>query len=333
MARSSGGGSLSGGRSGGGGSRSRSSSNRSSNSSGRVVRNSPFPGSRKFRYYRNGTTHYVYSNVDLTRVPDARPRWFLLIFYIPFIFLILSAFSEIITLPKKPLKEESSAVVSVIDSGNVFAESEEQKLQTTLTEFKQSTGIVAQIVTVDYEDWSSSGLLETYAYYQYYSQFADENGWLLVYSEQDDGRGDWQWEGVQGDNTIEVMDVFLDDFNDKLQSSLVANDVPDVAEAFNGAFNLAIEKFDNQTIGFNSVMLFPSLFVMSFVCLHAYLMIFAGTNKEYSNKELQEIIESETINKNTEHNKGGIQSCPFCGNSYTSTIGNRCPHCNAYLNY
>lgn len=75
MARSTGGGSRSGGSHSGSSSRS---SSRGGSGGGIRTSKSYFSGARKFRYYHNGTAHYVYSNTDLRKIPDAKPRWFLI---------------------------------------------------------------------------------------------------------------------------------------------------------------------------------------------------------------------------------------------------------------
>ena len=124
MARSSGGGSR------GGGSRSSRgyrSSSRSGGRSGPSYRTSStyFPGARKFRYYRGGTPHYVYSDRDLTKIKDIKPRWFLIAFYIPFILAIFGIAQTVFSTPKEPMTTYNQSQVQVIDEGNVFSDQEE----------------------------------------------------------------------------------------------------------------------------------------------------------------------------------------------------------------
>ena len=328
MARSSGGGSRSGGsRSSSGGSRG---SSRGSRGNGITTSKAPFPGSRKFRYFRNGQTHYVYSNVDLTQVPDAKPRWFLIFFYLPFIFAIVSMFGGLISFPQKPMKTLIKENIAIIDKCEVFNSSEEEKLSELLIEFCETTGVTTQILTIDYDEWANNSSLEEYAYYRYYAQFEDENSWLLIYSEKDNGYGDWAWEGVQGDNTVKTMDVFLEDFNTTLHSSFLISDAPLVAASFAKAFNKAIDLFKNQSITVNIEMVFPLLFMVPFIGFHSYIMIFAGTRKKYSNKDLQE-VHDEYVSDHPENNVS--LTCPYCSFQYYKSEDNRCPNCGALINH
>ena len=186
MARSSGGGSRSGGSHSGGSSRSSSRSSGSSSSSRRVSDN-PFHGCRTFRYTRNGVHHYVYSNTDLRNIPDAKPRWFLIFFYIPFAFSIIAMLFSGFHPIEKPLNTLDYENVLVIDEAEIFIQSEETALLGTLRKFSETTGITTQIVTVPRERWMNYTSFEDYAYDRYYEQFDNENSWLLLYSEYDNG--------------------------------------------------------------------------------------------------------------------------------------------------
>lgn len=351
MARSSGGGSRS------GGSRSSSSSSRSSGgssgysggrsyggtSSGPRISNTPFYGSRTFRYYRDGTAHYVYSDRYLPAMKDPKPRWFLIFFYIPFIFAVFSIFAGSLCFPEKPMTTFSKSNVAVIDTADVFTTTEEQSLHEKLLEFGEKTGVTTQIITVDYDEWTDNGSLENYAYYRYYAQFNDENGWLIVYSEEDDGYGDWSWEGIQGDNTYDTMDVFLDDFNTIFHSQLVLNQVPEVSVAFTTAFDRAIDTFENQHFSVDFAMLPIGFFVLIFISVHGYIMIFAGTKKKYSYKELKEVVASDsdafnytkynfepTTRQSVSQNQPKpLIECRYCGYKYEMETDNRCPNCHA----
>lgn len=351
MARSSGGGSRGGGSRGGG---SRGGSRGGSYSRGRNgtrISKTPFIGSRKFRYYRDGVAHYVYSDKYLPAMSDPKPRWFFIIFYIPFLFAVFSMFSTVIVTPEKPMSTYSVNDVAVIDTADVFTEYEEQVLLEKLKEFGNSTGVTTQIITVDYEEWIDNGSLESYSYYRYYAQFNNENSWLLTYSELDNGKGEWYWEGTQGDNTIDTMDVFLEDFNTTLHSKLVVDQIADPSAAFLQAFDKSIYLFENQKTHFNFSMLIPALFTLGFISVHAYVMIFAGTRKKYSYKELQEVIEQPSIqnmngmsynmpnsypyNTQTPYSNSPPEEktfeCKYCGYKYKEPKDNRCPNCNALM--
>ena len=330
MARSSGGGSRSGG--------SRSSSSRSSGGSrsgGSSIRTSstPFAGSRTFRYYRHGKPIYVYSDRDLRKMKDAKPRWFLIFFYIPFIIAIFTMFGEAIQTPENPMSTYNVAEVQVIDEIDAFTLKEEQALEAKLKEFGEETGVTTKIVTVSFDEWWDNGTLENYSLNRYYADFTDENGWLLVYSSEDNGLGEWSWEGIQGDNTIDVMDVFIDSFNKTLNAQLTVNQIPKPADAFTKAFDKAIDLFNNQSaLKVNGEMLIPALGMAAFVTLHASIMIFAGTTKKYSYTELEEVC-GDTVkpSKKEEEAKKKIITCQYCNYQYQQGIDNQCPNCGAII--
>lgn len=337
MARSSGGGSRS------GGSRSSSSSSRSSSSrggGGNGIRTSsrPFKNSRKFRYYRNGVAYYVYSDRDLTAMKDAKPRYFMYLFYLPFFAAILGLWANVVNIPEKPMETYNSAYVQVLDEADVFTGREETSLQNKLEEFGEKTGITTQLITVKPEEWHDNGSFEDYAFYRYYAQFDNEDSWLLTYSEEDNGAGEWYWEGVQGDNTFDTMDVFLDDFNTILHSQLVVNQTADPARAFTKAFDKSIDLFENQTAKIKWGEIGLPIAVTAFILFHSSVFVFAGTRKKFKYSELEEIKNDPVIEAMKQEEtarqypqKEEELTCPFCGFSYKNPQNNRCPNCGALI--
>ena len=333
MARSSGGGSRS------GGPRSSSSSHRSSSShggGGGGIRTSktPFYGARRFRYYRHGQPYYIYSDTDLRRVPDSKPRWFLILFYIPFIIAIIAMAAEVVSLPVSPMVPSSAATSMVLDTGDVFTDAEEEKLEKALSDFTAGTGIVTQIVTVEWDEWQkATNYFSDYALSRYYTRFSDERCWLLAYSELNGGITDWEWEGIQGDDTIDAVDVFIDGFNTGVQAALISSNEPDPATAFLAALHGALDDFQNQTIEFHFEMLFPFLFTSAFIAIHAYLMIFAGTNRKYSNSELEEVTEEHNASEDSEVPLFSSKRvyCKYCGCVVQEQENGRCPNCGGKL--
>lgn len=312
MARSSGGGSRSGGgRSGG----SRSSSSRSSSRSGstrrihhadgtyteysrgRITSDAPFPGARKFVYYRNGQPSYLYSNVDLRNVPDKKPRYFLGLFYIPFLLAFGSMTSEAISIPVDPMSTTSSSPIAIHDDADYFSTQEEQDLLNNITEFSQATGLVTQMVTVEWEEWQArANNFSEYALTRYYVEFSDEKGWLITYSEEPEGAAtyaDFEWEGIQGDETEKVLDVVIDDFNSYVQAGLIHETKPPAA-IFGSAFQRATDNFNNQKLQIRPEELLIVIGPLLFILFHASIMIFAGTKQKYKAKELEEVPAEDT---------------------------------------
>lgn len=335
MARSSGGGS----RSGGSSSRSSSSSSRGGRSSGpsHRISSTPFRGARKFQYHRGNKTHYVYSDTDLRQLPERKPRYWLYLLYAPFFIAIIVMAISCLGLRQDPLDEYTSSTVQVFDEADILTSKEESGLTDIMKEFKNVTGITTQVMLVDVDEWSDNGSLEDWAYYRYYHQFDDENCWLLVYSQENDGYGEWYWEGVQGDNTIGTMDVFLNDFNTNLHSELLVGDAPDVAGSFIESFELAIDKFENQPpMRLKWEMILPTIFMTLFIGFHSYVLVFAGSNRKYSYKELEEVV-SEAKSKQTAQSQPVQQTqkifeCQYCGYKTTEEQSdNRCKICGALI--
>ena len=80
-------------------------------------------------------------------------------------------------------------------------------------------------------DWEGKYMsLEKYAYSLYVNKFSDEQHFLIVYSKPDDADTsdfvDWSWEGMQGDDTDNILtEVAMDIFNDDLEKYLTMDSV------------------------------------------------------------------------------------------------------------
>lgn len=254
MARSSGGG-------GGGGSRSSSSS--SSHSSGHwrdhsgggssiagtKVRRHNFHGARRYSYRtRRGRTRYVYSDSDITQCSDVNPLSQIAKLIIYLLLALILAMNLSMKVPK--FKTTTNDTIKVVDKLDCFSTEEETQLKETLTSFKETTGINTIIYTTKL---TSKMDIDEYAMNEYYNQYNHENGWIIVYAETEDKPIAWQWEGVQGDNTIKTMDYFLRTFNKTVQTSLETNEMnPDPYEAFDSAFKKATTMFASQPDGVNT---------------------------------------------------------------------------------
>ena len=60
-------------------------------------------------------------------------------------------------------------------------------------------------------------------------------------------------------------------------------------------------------------------------------MIFAGTSKKYSYKELEEVGKSEQLNSEPPKKPEVVLECEFCGYQPTNTKNNQCPNCGAII--
>ena len=220
MPHSSGGGSHSGGSHSG--SHHSSHSHGGSGRSSRHVRSTYFPDARRYVYYDHHRPVYVYADYDITEKRSPL-RFLMLLFYLPFILFTFSMFAEAYHHPHK-LPQNYDYKIVVEDKANVLGNTAE--LRNSLVAFYNRTGISPAVITVENSDWQGNySDLENYAYDLYVNHFADESHWLIVYSTPDgysssDGFEDWYWEGMQGNDTDDVLTKSVtNSFNDELQNN------------------------------------------------------------------------------------------------------------------
>ena len=142
----------------------------------------------------------------------------------------------------KPQKMDTSPSYSceIVDCAGVIDDAD--MVQSAIDDFYDETGIPVEVMTVNNEDWQGSySKLEDFAYDMYVTEFDDEEHWLVVYSEPtspDPDFNDWYWEGMQGDDTDNIITVDVaDDFKDLMQKYLTANSRYDVSSAIAAAFD------------------------------------------------------------------------------------------------
>ena len=278
MPHSSGGGSHGGGSHGGG---SHHSSSRGGGSSRPSISRQPYPGARRYRYYRHGRYHYFYSSRKGKIFSPA--RLLLGFVYLPF---LIPVGSLLITPIAKRFQKYDTRII-VKDEANVIKD--HSSLDNALSGFYQKTHITPAVVTVRNESWQSNySSLEDYAYDRYLAEFDDEMHWLIVYSEPtapDEKFNDWYWEGMQGDDTDSVLTSYVTgQFNFDFQQRLEAGNTDlgkNLADSFNVATNLAKKPGILPPLS----QIGPTLFMLGFLMFHAYFML--GLNElKYRNAEL-----------------------------------------------
>lgn len=222
MPHSSGGGSHSGGSHSGSGFSSSSSS--SGGSSAKHIKHTSFPGARRYVYYENYHPVYVYADYDIRKGTASGKVWSIIGSAVSLLFGIML----IALCYDKPQKMDTSPSYhcEIKDTAGVIDDMD--KVQNAIVDFYDETGIPVEIMTVNNEDWQGSySKLEEFAYDMYVTEFDDEEHWLVVYSEPtspDPDFNDWYWEGMQGDDTDNIITVDVaDDFKDLMQKYLTAN--------------------------------------------------------------------------------------------------------------
>lgn len=191
-----------------------------------------------------------------------------------------------------------------------------------LVAFYNRTGISPAVITVENSDWQGNySDLENYAYDLYVNHFADESHWLIVYSTPDgysssDGFEDWYWEGMQGNDTDDVLtESVTNSFNDELQKNLTARTRYTVSSAISTSFDDLTPTVMKSKV--NWTMLFTSIAILAFVCLHACLMI--GINPKARKYAKAKPCSDAAQEK----------ACEYCGYTYVVDTCTECPHCGA----
>lgn len=363
MPHSSGGGSHSGGSHSGSGFSSSSSS--SGGSSAKHIKNTSFPGARRYVYYENYRPVYIYADYDIRKGTASGKFFSILGSAVSLLFgIMLLAMCY-----DKPQKMDTSPSYSceIVDCAGVIDDAD--MVQSAIDDFYDETGIPVEVMTVNNEDWQGSyskledfaydmyvtefddeehwlvafynrtGIspavitvensdwqgvysdLENYAYDLYVNHFADESHWLIVYSTPDgysssDGFEDWYWEGMQGNDTDDVLTKSVtNSFNDELQKNLTARTRYTVSSAISTSFDDLTPTVMKSKV--NWTMLFTSIAILAFVCLHACLMI--GINPKARKYAKAKPCSDAAQEK----------ACEYCGYTYVVDTCTECPHCGA----
>ncbi|HOO78991.1 MAG TPA: hypothetical protein PLQ04_01250 [Lachnospiraceae bacterium] len=248
MPHSSGGGSHSGGSHGG-------SHGRSGGSSGPRISRKYYSGARRFRYHDGkGIEHYIYCS-QYPQKMGVGSFIFSLLFLLPFFgcgFAIIGSLFAMFS-PPKPLTPHYTVPESYIDD-QIDVINNDEALENTMDRFRELTGICPYVATVYDSDWNEQySSLEEYAYDYYVDRFSDEDHFVIVYSEPENAEEldyvDWSWEGMQGDNTDDIITVdHFEEFNTTLQNNIASGD--DVVGeslylAFSESLNYMMEKPEN----------------------------------------------------------------------------------------
>ena len=334
MPHSSGGGSHSGGSHSshsshsGGGSR-HSGGGSSSSGSSRRTSSTPFPGCKRYLYYKNDKPCLVYSNYDIRKSDKSTFIAAIIICAIVFLpFIILSAFFMVkaFSFPKKiEYSKYKHKTPEFVIEDNLGVIENRSNLEKSMEEFYDTTGVVPAVITVTNDTWNQDyKSLEAYAYDVYVNRFPDEVHWLFVYStaEKEDGFDDWYWEGMQGDNTDPVLTTErVDAFTESLNTRLLQRSKYSVDDAFAITFDeyrpvMMKMQVNKKNIILGSVM---------FITMSAVAGLTIATSKPHKvPDDYKKAVPCEL--------KAVYQaSCNFCGGMYIVGMHTGCPHCGAAI--
>lgn len=341
MARSSGGGSRSGGSHSSGGHSSYSSHSHShsggSRSGGKlyICVKSPKAGCSKYSYIdRHGQTQYIWCNYNPAEKEKKSvfATIFLLICYIPFLFVAFLLILGSITIPR-PLTKEENPYSSILIEDNIGVIENREELTQELSSFYEKTGVTPAIITVSHEKWIDCyNNLQLYAIDLYYQKFTDECHWLIVYSEPTtEEYNDWAWEGIIGDDTEKsISNSNCERLTKTLQNNLYRNN--GVGTAITNAFAVVAE---NNKVEIDTPLLIMGCIPFLYIGYHI-ICLFGGFGKRkyYENAVLVEApattsaVPSEMVNEK----KPTVVKCDYCGGTYRSDEMYACPHCGGPVN-
>ena len=286
----------------------------------------PFPGAKRYLYYRNNRPYFLYANYDV-RKPDPMPRvaGFIVFFIILLPFIIASVFiiAKSVTVPKRL---DSDKHPKFVIEDNIGVVEDKKQLKKSMQEFYDTTGIIPAVITVNNDDWNEDYTsLENYAYDLYVNNFKDENHWLIVYSEavKDNGFNDWYWEGMQGNNTDPILTgKRSDSFTVSLHKRLLQRDTYSV----DAAIALTLDEYRPQMMKpyANPAGCVGGLFMLvmfGFISWYIFAVAYkpAKVSEEFKNAqpcELTAVYE---------------EPCNFCGGIFIVGMHTTCPHCGAAL--
>ena len=307
-------------------------SSRSGGSSGgglpsnRRSSSTPFPGSKRYLYYRNNKPYFIYTNYDV-RKPDPMPLVTgLIVFFIILLPCILGGLFAIVKSVTIPHKVDSDKHPKFVIEDNIGVIEDKKQLKKSMQAFYDTTGIIPAVITVDNSEWNEDYTnLENYAYDVYVNRFKDEDHWLIVYSEavKDNGFNDWYWEGMQGDNTDTVLtNKRADAFTVSLHKRLLDRDTYSV----DAAIALTFDEYRPQ-------MMRPYLNMGGFLAGMFILLMFGGISWYVFAVAYKPAKVSEEFKNAQPCELTAVyeEPCNFCGGIFIVGMHTTCPHCGAAL--
>lgn len=289
--------------------------------------------SHRYVYYKNRRPHYYYSNLGPTSLRQS-VKGEIVATVVSLVFLLLFSLFPVPLMPKllppKKLPMDYEQTEIVVDDRLGVIDNEEE-LYETLEEFQDTTGITPYILTISNADWDThyQGHLEKYAFQYYINRFDDESHWLFVYSlPSEEYIGDWQWEGMQGDDTDRILtEKLTKKFNETLQKNLLKKN-GSVGEAFDTAFTEIKPILMKGSIDYGVLMVMIIWYgIVGFA-------VFAIISHQIQSSQLAKAVEVDMARNASERtametrclNCDGIyvpsaitRVCPFCGEKATGT--------------
>lgn len=311
-------------------SRSHSSSSRGGSSgSSRRTSSTPFPGAKRFLYYKDRTPHFIYANYDIRKRNVLSIVMGIVIsscFLIPALFALIYGLKQSIDVPKKlTYFEDRDKRPEYLIEDDLDVIEDEKALKKSMKNFYETTGVVPAVITVENSEWKADySNMEQYAYDQYVNRFHNAEVYvLIVYSSEtkDDGFDDWHYEIMLGDDTEHIFtSQRTRAFNEALNKRFLERSKYSVDEAIAKTLDEYRPKVMKTSFDFTSMVIWVVVFFVFSVIGVPFLVI--GLKPE---KIPPEYKTAQPCNLNVVYQ----EACNYCGGVYIIGMHTSCPYCGA----
>ena len=311
-------------------SRSHSSSSRGGSSgSSRRTSYTPFPGAKRFLYYKDRTPHFVYANYDIRKKNVVSMVLGIIIFsafMLPALFALIYGLKQSINVPKKlTYFEDRDKRPEYLIEDDLDVIEDEKALKKSMKNFYETTGVVPAVITVENSEWKADySNMEQYAYDQYVNRFHSAEVYvLIVYSSEtkDDGFDDWHYEIMLGDDTEHIFtDKRTREFNEALNKRFLERSKYSVDDAIAKTLDEYRPKVMKTSYDFTSMVIWVVVFFIFAACGAPFLIV--GLKPE---KIPEEYKTAQLCNLNVVYQ----EACNYCGGVYIIGMHTSCPYCGA----
>ena len=291
-----------------------------------------YPGAMRFRFYRNGTPEYYYSDRPYTLQEAKKEKT--RSFFSSFFTAVMGIFCTIVGLfsfPHKITTDYNTEIV-IRDKVQLLTTAEETEISEAFRTFLDKTGVTPAFYTITEEEKQGRSL-ESYAYDLYIKTFDDEKHWLVVYCGGNDGTS-WEWEGMIGDDCGGIItDSLEDELTRRMQKNL-ENNPNNISGAVIDAFNTIGGKAGG--FSFKNLRGVGLTLIFGLLCLYAAVKKFFKTLKTDPSADPRINSEPYPESEPEAGPKPGPGSrttkCEHCGGEFDmDDHTTACPFCGAPL--
>ena len=308
-----------------------SSSGGSSSGSSRRTSYTPFPGAKRFLYYKDRTPHFVYANYDIRKKNVVSMVLGIIIFsafMIPALFALIYGTKQAVNVPKKlTYFEDRDKRPEYVIEDDLDVLEDEKALKKSMKEFYETTGIVPAVITVENSEWKADySNMEQYAYDQYVNRFHSAEVYvLIVYSSEtkDDGFDDWHYEIMLGDDTEHIFtDKRTREFNEALNKRFLERSKYSVDDAIAKTLDEYRPKVMKTSFEPVSIIIWVIVFFVFAACGVPFLIVGLKPEKIPEEYKTAQPCDLTVVYQ---------EACNYCGGVYIIGMHTSCPYCGAAI--